>query len=38
MAAGADETGAANRAVGPGQGDRYEGPATLTIGWSRFTV
>ena len=38
MAAAADETGAANRAAGPGEGDRYEGPATLTIGGSRFTV
>ena len=38
MAADADETGAANRAAGPGQGDRYEGPATLAIGGSRFTV
>ena len=38
MAAGADETGAANRAAGPGDGDHYEGPATLAIGGSRFTV
>jgi Domain of unknown function (DUF4873) len=38
MAAGADETGAADRGAGPGVGDRYEGPATLTVGRSRFTV
>ncbi len=38
MAAGADQTGAAHRAAGPGDGDHYEGPATLTIGGSRYTV
>ena len=38
MAAGADETGAANHAAGPGEGDHYQGPATLAIGGSRFTV
>jgi len=38
MAAGADQTEAANRAAGPGEGDHYQGSATLTIGGSRFTV
>jgi hypothetical protein len=38
MAARADETGPANRGAGPGKGDGYEGPATLTAGGSQFTV
>ncbi len=38
MAADADQAGAANHAAGPGDGDRYQGRATLAIGGARFTV